>query len=442
MFQEAHSFNQPIGNWNVSNVTSLVATFIAAYSFNQNINNWNVSNVNDMYGTFAYCNEFNQPLNNWNVSNVTNMFGTFYSAGKFNQPLNNWNVSNVTSMDGMFYMEDTITNAAFNQDLSNWCVTQIAQEPQVFRYNAVNFTNTTLQPNWGNCGQPCNKPTDVNVTVNSATSATISWNAQNNATGYFVQVRVKGALGNWGGATLSTNSYSFNALQPNTIYEYRVRSVCSTQTPANGAFTLIGEFTTPVYVAPLPYCNAPTNINATVTGANSVTLTWTASEGAQQYFIQFKPSTSSWANSFGSTAYSTTKTFTNLVPNTTYDYRVRTTCVTGQTMNPGSTFSSINNFTTLPGDLSALFNLNESAWSIYPNPTHDLVQLEFTSSVEEALTIMVFDMTGRLVQSVVTQSLKGNNQIDISLGTLSNGMYIIKSRQGDAVTTLGKVTKN
>ena len=58
------------------------------------------------------------------------------------------------------------------------------------------------------------------------------------------------------------------------------------------------------------------------------------------------------------------------------------------------------------------------------------------------MTIMVFDMTGRLVQSIVTQSLKGNNQIDISLGTLSNGMYIIKSRQGDAVTTLGKVTKN
>jgi uncharacterized delta-60 repeat protein len=284
---------------------------------------------------------------------------------------------------------------------------------------------------------PCGMPTSISATP-TYNSVVINFTKALSANTTFIQTRVKGTA-NWGGSSITGQSLTINYLIPSTVYEYRLRSSC---TGATSLFTSISEFTTPVYVAPLPNCNAPTNINATVTGANSVTLTWTASVGAQQYFVQYKPSTSSWANSFGSTAYSTTKTFTNLVPNTTYDYRVRTTCVTGQTMNPGSTFSSINNFTTLPSASSALFNVNESAWSIYPNPTHDLVQLEFTSSVEEALTIMVFDMTGRLVQSVVTQSLKGNNQIDISLGTLSNGMYIIKSRQGNAVTTLGKVTKN
>ena len=34
--------------------------------------------------------QFNQPLNNWNVSNVTNMDDMFQLATKFNQPLNNW----------------------------------------------------------------------------------------------------------------------------------------------------------------------------------------------------------------------------------------------------------------------------------------------------------------------------------------------------------------
>ena len=29
---------------------------------------------------------FNQPLNNWDVSNVTNMSGMFYCATSFNQP--------------------------------------------------------------------------------------------------------------------------------------------------------------------------------------------------------------------------------------------------------------------------------------------------------------------------------------------------------------------
>ena len=41
---------------------------------------------------------FNQPLNNWNVSNVTDMKEMFERAHSFNQPLNKWNVSNVEDM--------------------------------------------------------------------------------------------------------------------------------------------------------------------------------------------------------------------------------------------------------------------------------------------------------------------------------------------------------
>ena len=33
---------------------------------------------------------FNQPLNNWNVSNVTDMEDMFENASSFNQPLNNF----------------------------------------------------------------------------------------------------------------------------------------------------------------------------------------------------------------------------------------------------------------------------------------------------------------------------------------------------------------
>jgi len=66
-------------------------------SFNQPLNDWNVSNVRDMHRMFVNATSFNQPLNTsgnkWNVSNVRDMGEMFWNATSFNQPLNHWNVT-------------------------------------------------------------------------------------------------------------------------------------------------------------------------------------------------------------------------------------------------------------------------------------------------------------------------------------------------------------
>ncbi len=43
-----------------------------------------------MFQVFAYATAFNQPLNNWDVSNVANMINMFYGATSFNQDLTAW----------------------------------------------------------------------------------------------------------------------------------------------------------------------------------------------------------------------------------------------------------------------------------------------------------------------------------------------------------------
>jgi len=58
---------------------------------------------------------YNQPLNDWNVSNVENMTEMFHLAESFNQPLNKWNDSKVKATGGMDCM--FLFAFTFNQPL-------------------------------------------------------------------------------------------------------------------------------------------------------------------------------------------------------------------------------------------------------------------------------------------------------------------------------------
>tara|TARA_Y100000389_G_scaffold192604_1_gene220278 strand:- start:2041 stop:3033 length:993 start_codon:yes stop_codon:yes gene_type:complete len=163
----AGQFNSNINNWNVSNVTSMAATFGFAGNFNQPLNKWNVSSVTNMSNMFARANSFNQDISDWDVSKVANMLGMFEGTGSegdsdnmvFNQPLNTWNTYSLTNIQAMFSrafnfnqpldnwnvskvvsMEDTFLKAVkFNQNISNWDVSKVANMLGMFE-NATNMS--------------------------------------------------------------------------------------------------------------------------------------------------------------------------------------------------------------------------------------------------------------------------------------------------------------
>jgi uncharacterized repeat protein (TIGR02543 family) len=85
---------------------------------------------------------FNQPIGNWDVSNVTNMSAIF-GESPFNQPIENWDVKKVSNMNGMFY------ETPFNQNISSWCVNNILSKPNNFSTNSP--LSSENEPKWGTC---------------------------------------------------------------------------------------------------------------------------------------------------------------------------------------------------------------------------------------------------------------------------------------------------
>lgn len=165
MFWGCTVFNQPIGNWNTSNVTSLFEAFTNCIAFNQNIGAWNVGkvtsfqyafqgctafnnggsadinnwtfnglstvNVNTM---FANCPAFNQPIN-WNIK-VNNATSTFSGCIKFNQNIGNWDMSACTSIGSMFFQCSLFNNGG-SSSINSWSTGNVTSMYATFQQCTV-----------------------------------------------------------------------------------------------------------------------------------------------------------------------------------------------------------------------------------------------------------------------------------------------------------------
>lgn len=67
-----------------------------------------------------------------------------------------------------------------------------------------------------------------------------------------------------------------------------------------------------------------------------------------------------------------------------------------------------------------------SAFSVWPNPVMDNVNITMTSDRNQNLSIRVVDFNGRVVKTQVVNATRGMNQITVNMSSLTKGMYVVQ----------------
>ncbi|MBU3676114.1 MAG: T9SS type A sorting domain-containing protein [Chitinophagaceae bacterium] len=374
------------------------------------------------------------PLTNDNVARVTVDWPNVAGATSYNVRYRlvgspTWNPVSNTAISQITY-----SNLTFGSSYEVQVQVKVNNQVQGEYTPIYTFTAPSALP-------LCVPPATMGHNVTSNQSVTFNWSASTYGVLYQVQVREKGFV-YWGGTSTAALSRTFNALKGSTDYEYEIRTKCLLNATRNqwSAFTSIAKFTT-LPDPPTVTCLPPTNIYTTINNANSVTINWDTASNADFYSVRIQKAGDTLWGGTSTTLNSTT--FNSLSQNTKYYFKVRTKCLANTTINANSEFTVVDSFTTpyIKPTPSLIFNDINAGWSVYPNPTQDVVNVQFVSPEDATITINLMDMTGRLVKTVTASAIMGSNLIDVNMSEFVNGVYTLHVIQNDKLKYVTKVNK-
>jgi surface protein len=405
--------------------------FSGASSFNQDLDNWNTSNITDMASMFYGASAFNGNIENWDVSYVSYMEYMFYNASSFDRNLGNWNL-------GAPYMEHMLDNCGMSvANYDNTLIGWLSQSPEYYidlgaaglnycdgetaRNTLVNTYNWNITGDALDCPSNCFPPNNVTVEVTTPTNALFSWDVMPEATYYQVKYRLRGTVA-WSTSGTANTQRNIPNLIDKKYYQYKVRTQCGVEWSDFSAVQLFYTST----------CDVPTGVASIYLDNTRLRIRWDNDPNEIKAKVRYREvGTAIWYTQ-NSQEGQNFMYINDLTPNATYQYKVRSNC----DGNDWSAYTG-NYF----HDLSAAnLRLEQEevaleATKIYPNPTRDILNIEFETKNAEEVNIIISDNLGKTIHAINGIYNEGIQTKNIDMNRFANGHYFITIRSGERMET-------
>jgi hypothetical protein len=292
-----------------------------------------------------------------------------------------------------------------------------------FDISNTNFTITS--------GSSCASPAGLTAAAITTTSATIGWTAVSGAVSYDVDYKSTSSA-TWINVATGTTAVSagLTGLTAGTTYDYRVRTNCASGSSTYSA----AQFTT----TSSGTCNAPAGLTSAGVTATGATVSWTAVSGALSYDVDYKlNSSATWTNAVTGTT-SISVNLSGLTSATLYDWRVRTTCSSGNSAYSSAQFTTLtasgcantlDNTTNGTTAGAATIPFNTSVTGLI-SPNGDIDHYKFVITSGGTITITLGTLPGdydlKLLNSAGTQlaiSQAGGTSSETINRTVTAGTY-------------------
>lgn len=390
-----------------------------------------------------------------NVSDTPNQADEHYGCPSFPQVSCSNGPNGDMFMNYMDYTDDACMNAFTTGQKSRMQALFSAGGARV----ALASSPGCQEPN----GSGCDAPTGLSATGITQTSATCNWAAVSGATTYTLEWKKNADPGWTVVANLTGTSHTLNGLSAGTLYDYRVKAVCSGE---ESGYSGTAQFTTTSGNCSDQYETNNTNATAKDVPINTAFTAQIATTTDKDYY-RFG-NTSSQRNIkvelttlpfdydlklyrgtvlVGTSENGGTQNETIILNNATvstnykayvYGYNgawSNTQCYTFKASRRSTSWRT-DGSDTEPGEEIALDVVFENAgFGLFPNPAIDQVVVEVPMEADGKVSVSIIDPSGKTALAQHQTLSKGENRFTFEVNTLPNGVYFVQVRNGEMAHT-------